>query len=125
MKRSRIASESLPAPPSGAGNPMVWPSMISSRPRKADPAPSKGMSVGDEVRMQVSITAYGAPNLRLRLEQQGLPAGVSQPIGRHQPVGTCADDDRVYLTRQRHALPPEATQSIGRPPVTAIRAPEM
>jgi hypothetical protein len=58
--------------------------------------------VGDEIRMQFPITAYRATDFRLSLEQQGVPAGIRQPVSRHQPIGTSTDVDRICLTRQRH-----------------------
>src|SRR5688500_16296452 len=82
--------------------------------------------VRNEIRMEFSITAYRTPHLELRLEQQSVPADLGQPVGCHQPVGTGTDDYRIYFARQRHAVTPlKAPQRIGRPPVTAIRAPEM
>jgi hypothetical protein len=54
--------------------------------------------------MKFPITAYGTPDLRLRLKEQRVPAGLGQPVGRHQPVVTGSDDDRIHLTRQRHLL---------------------
>ncbi len=56
--------------------------------------------VADEVRVHVPGTPYGSPDLRLRFEQQHLPAGVGQPVGRHQPVRTRAYDNGVHFLRQ-------------------------
>ncbi len=57
--------------------------------------------VGDEVRVHLAVASYRPANLRLRLEQQHLPPGVGQPVGRDQPVVPGADDDGVDLARQR------------------------
>ena len=54
--------------------------------------------------MKFPITAYGTPHLWLSLQQQGVPAGIGQPVGGHQPVGTRTDDYRIHLARQRHVL---------------------
>jgi hypothetical protein len=68
--------------------------------------------VGDEVRMHVSITAYGAPNLRLRLSSRS-PSRRRPADWRHRPVGTCADDI-TSTSRGSSYLTSRGTQSIGR-----------
>jgi hypothetical protein len=59
-------------------------------------------SIGDEIRMQLPITANGASNFGLRLEKQSVPTGISQSIGSYQTIGTSSDDHRIDFTGQRH-----------------------
>src|SRR4051794_8986932 len=72
--------------------------------------------VGHKTRIKFAITAHGAADVWLCLEEQGVPTSLSQPVGGHQSIRTGANDNRIYFARQGH--------STGLRPVTATRAPE-
>ena len=67
------------------------------------------------------VAPHGAAHVRLRLEHQHRPARVDEPVGRHQAVGSRADDDGVVRAHGQAGSARRSARNASRRRVSTLR----